>query len=99
MNVISNLQDKNEEDKYSTLLRTQNLEIPNLSDNNKQEIFLKQLQIILNVNNEIGSPKDYENEQKSQDKNGKNLEGDKQANKKKEKNEINSRFEHKAHNP
>ena len=58
LSIISNLQDKNENDKYSALMRTQNSKIPILSDNNNQKIFLEQLRIILNINNEIGKSTD-----------------------------------------
>ena len=68
--IISNLKDKEEINKYSSVMAIGgSSKIPMLNNNVNQKIFLEQLKVILNVNNKIGSYDDYDYDEEQKSKN------------------------------
>ena len=64
--VISNGKNKEESKKYTNLMKKLgfSFNLDNSKDDDKQKVFLKLLQNILGITNEIGKKEDYKNEQR-----------------------------------
>ena len=69
--IISNLKDREETQRYLQLMRTQDFryQMPVLKDNTAQNIFLSQLQIVLNLKNDIGNPEDKKGQKEEENQN------------------------------